>query len=835
MDDTKQKLSFSNVPALNPSSLGGFLASSMKVAQDDVIKAELAPPESMAQLNFDQQQAVARGFLRGFVNKLDKTNPDTKEVLNILNGAIRSQDFATIESISPKLGSALSIYKQNPKAFNDYQSFSKEMLQGQMAVVESTSKLKEAEVQAATAQAARLFNSDTQNFASTVRNTAATISGLGSYTRDLNAQIAELRQAAVNEPDDVKREALTGRVEALESSLIDGSVSNLVRGFTPDDVGRLRQAFADGDYTNLKPEERTSFFIMQQSFQSPEARKKIDDQLAAYASGPAKFTEQKTVDAALNTLNADVTSQLTLFPTFTNSFQIGSSVSNLTGKINAIPGLPDGDRSSAIEAVNVGAARSSLALAMKSASSEADTLAINSYVRTGNRGNLPDSVIKSLEDFKQYATAVGDKGFVDSTLNSMTLQRDREIKAVIEQRQKQRAIADVAVGMGNAETDSGRAAASSFILNNLNSAVTAVGAAPLPDVPRDFFTNPTYIQDPNLAPVFNSLYSTSGAMPNELFVALESVADGNIRTQGGFDYKTVLAHYQRIRSISTASGSISNPSLNALSLEERGMLDFLVEVPRLLGSEDALIPMISSANQVRMQENFPKNVERFLGDVKLDDWMQESLGDSYGLLSAPQRESVKALTNFMIAQSMSTDGMSLTPKSLARRLNSQMDEWFPDGGGYVVELVDGMPSRRTKYALSQTVGENRSEFVTYVLDQVAQYAPEGLRAKSFSSDMPSIIFEDGSKIEPYLELIPRGQDALGGISYMVAEFDPGTGIRTTINRNDGQGPLMISTRERGFVSIVNDIQAQKMLSAERERNLYKALTEGTAPILRLYP
>ena len=141
MDETKQKLSFSNVPALNPSSLGGFLASSMKVAQEDVIKAELAPPESMAQLNFDQQQAVARGFLRGFVNKLDKTNPDSKEILNILNGAIRSQDFATVESISPKLASALSIYKENPKAFNDFQSFSKEVLQGQAALTSASLSL----------------------------------------------------------------------------------------------------------------------------------------------------------------------------------------------------------------------------------------------------------------------------------------------------------------------------------------------------------------------------------------------------------------------------------------------------------------------------------------------------------------------------------------------------------------------------------------------------------------------------------------------------------------------------------------------------------------------
>jgi hypothetical protein len=822
MDETKQKLSFSNVPALNPSSLGGFLASSMKVAQEDVIKAELAPPESMAQLNFDQQQAVARGFLRGFVNKLDKTNPDSKEILNILNGAIRSQDFATVESISPKLASALSIYKENPKAFNDYQSFSKEVLQGQMAVVESTSKLREAEVKAAVAQDARLFGSDTEKLATKVRNTASTIAGIGSYTREGNLQIQGLREAAVNEPDDVIRQALTDRANAYEASLIDGSVSNLVRGFTPQDVSRLRLAFADGDYSNLKPEERTKFFIMQQSFQSPEARKQIDDQLASYAAGPAKFTEQKAKDAALSTLDTDVSSRLPLFPTFTNSFQIESAVSNLTGKINSISGLPDGDRSSAIEAVNVGAARSSLALAMKFTSTEADTLAINSYIRTGNRGNLPDSVVKSLDEFKQYATGVGDKGFVDSTLNSMTLQRDREIKALNEQREKQRAIADVAVGMGNAETDGGRAAASGLLLNNLNRAVTSAGAPPLPDVPRDFFTNPTYVQDPNLANVFTSIYSTPGAMPNELLVALESVADGNIRTQGGFDYKTVLSHYQRMKAIPAASGTILNPALNALSLEERGMLDFLVEAPRLLGSEDALIPMISSANQVRMQESFPKNVERFLGDVKLEDWMQESLGDNYALLNGPQRESVKALTNFMIAQSMSTDGMALTPKSLARRLNSQMDEFFPDGRGYVVELVEGMPSRRTKYALSQTVGTNQDEFVGYVLDQVGQYAPEGLRAKSFSSDMPSIIFEDGSKIEPYLELIPRGPDGLGGVSYMVAEFDPGTGIRTTINRNDGQGPLMISTRERGFVSIVNDIEAQKVLNAEQERDVRRS-------------
>jgi hypothetical protein len=33
---------------------------------------------------------------------------------------------------------------------------------------------------------------------------------------------------------------------------------------------------------------------------------------------------------------------------------------------------------------------------------------------------------------------------------------------------------------------------------------------------------------------------------------------------------------------------------------------------------------------------------------------------------------------------------------------------------------------------------------------------------------------------------------------------------------------MISTRERGFVSIVNDIEAQKVLNAEQERDVRRS-------------
>lgn len=841
MADPKQKLGFAGLPAVDVNSFSGFLSASMSVAQEDAVKAELAPPESLNAMTFAQREAYARGSIRGFVNSLDKSNPDTVQVLTALNGAIRSQDFNAINTISPKLGSILSIYQGNPKAFDDYNSYSKEYLQGQISYVTATTQLAEAEAKAATAEAVRIFNFDTANAATSVFNTASSIQGIGSFTRDMSGEIEGLRKSSVYEADDVKREALTKRADDMESALIGGIVTNISRGKTPEDIVRIRSAFADGNVSILNDSERASFLIMD-SFQSPDARKKVDDQLRSYADGPAKFTEDKLQADARNEVSAGIASQLPGMTSLRSLNAITEKVSSLNTSLAGIQNLPDGDRATAQEQISVNAARASLNVAMSATKTESDTLAIATYVRTGDRGNLSDATVSALNSYKAYGSSVGDKGFIDSTLNASVLQRTRQIEDTNKAIEADLSVYRVSTGQGDPKTEAGRKAASSFALNEYNLAITKAGASPLQSLPRDLFTNPTYLNDMNLSPVFQAVYSTPNAMPEELLVALSSVADGNVRSAGGYDYKTILQHWNKMKLVRGTSGAVANPAINSLTEEQRGMLDFLSDAPRLLGSEDAVVGMMASAQLVRQKEGFPANVKQFLGGKDVAEWMQESLGNDYALLTPSQRESVEALTTTMIAQSLSTEGIPMTPKSLASRLNAQMNEWFPDGDGYVVQYdSNGVPSRRTKYALSQTTGRNQDDFVSYVLDNVAQYAGPELKAKNFyrgsqggvlgslATTSSAIMYGLGAEQPPYLELVAYGPDGLGGVSYYVHEVNPDTGLRTTVMRNDNNGPLIVSTMEKGFASIVSAKAAKEKADALAYKNQYDMIVNTPGP------
>jgi hypothetical protein len=328
-------------------------------------------------------------------------------------------------------------------------------------------------------------------------------------------------------------------------------------------------------------------------------------------------------------------------------------------------------------------------------------------------------------------------------------------------------------------------------------------------------------------------------MPTELLTALQSVANGNLTTSNRFNYNTVLSHYEKMRLIETPTGSIPNPAMNALTPYEKGILDTMIAA-KVVIPEDQIPIIFSAAREQLIDPNFSDRANRFLGETSLDDWLSTSI-NSFSLLSPDQRESIKALANVTIAQSFASPAMATSPSGLKTALNRQMDEFFPDGGGKVVQIdTNGMPSRRTQYALSKTVGSYEDDFVSYVLSDVQKLAGEGFTARNFYSEIVSstpkffapTLYTMGREAivnslrgDKYLELVPSGPDSLGGVSYYVHEFDPRTGIRKMVQRNDGQGPIIVSTKERGFTSIVDGKvaaeNAEQLRRAEFDKLIYE--------------
>jgi hypothetical protein len=838
----KPKLSFAGVPSVNltanPASLGGYLATSIKVGQENAVKAELSPPESLARLEFVQQEAVARGLLKNYVSKLDKSNPDTATILEGINGAIRSQDLSSVEAFSPELASVLSIYAKNPKAFGDYNDFSKEYLQGQIAVTKSVSSLAKAESDAAVAADIRKANANTADFATSVYNTASTIQATGSYARDVRSAVTDLRDQSIGETNEDVITSLNDRAKVIETSLVDGLVSTLVRGKTSDDVTRIRQAVADNNYANLTDDERTNFFILMDGI-SPDMRDHVDTELGAYAAGPAKFAETKQREEAVRTAN-NVRAELPAFRTL-GIDKIAAGLDEVNAAIESIPGLPDGDAKALKDDANIAAATAALNLAVNGASSEADLLKMDTYVRTGEAGDLPQSVLKSLDEFVRIGGNVSDNGFRQSAFNSAEQAKREKFVEARNANASANAIQTVAGGRGNPTTQEGRTAADNWTTNLINRYLSDGGDVPVISPPADLWTNPTYIEGANYTEfrekVFSVVYKTPGAMPSGLLSSLQSLAAGVYNP-------TTMAHYNAMKTVSTPQGIISNPALNALGEDERGRLEFYSQVLQLT-PEANIATLTAAANQNMSKEGFSKTVGMFLGsgeEKPINDWMLESITD-YQLLNTAQQESVKSLVTYLVADTLAGGPAQQTPKSIARRINEQMNSWFPDSEGYVIDMSNGLPSSRTKLALSQTIPKYQSEFIQYVQDEVSKTSPNAMATKfakspntgffgALESTSQAIVYGYGAQIKPFIQLVPRGADRFGGQTYMVTSFNPESGMRNPVVKQNGE-PLMVSTAEPGFAAITNKIATEERLLAERQEAAAKELldlTSGRTPI-----
>lgn len=835
----KPKLSFSGVqpinPTANPASLTGYLSMSMQVAQKNAVEAELAPAPSMDKLTFDQQQALTRGYLKHFVNKLDKSNPDTATILKGVDGALRSQDFNALGQFFPELVPSLSIYQNNPKALGNYVDFAKEYLGGQIKVVESVSTLAKAEADAAAALDVRKFTAATADAETSVYNTASSIQATGSYARDMRANVAKLRSEALVETSEDKITSLNDRAKAIETSLADGLITQLVRGKTSDDVTRIRQAVADNNYANLTDDERTNFFILMDGI-SPDMRDHVDTELGAYAAGPAKFAETKQREEAVASVKS-LRSELSAFRSLGSTDQIQSAVTETVSAIESISGLPDGDAGSVKDETYIEAANAALNLATRSAGSAEELTQMQSYIRSGEAGNLSPQVLRSLDTFVELGGLVTDNGFRQSAFNSAEQLRNDQLDEAANARALMDATNNVAAGRGNPTTQEGRTAADNWTVGLVNRYRSDVGGVPLTAPPADLWTNPTYMQDPQYSKVFSMVYKTPSAMPSGLLNSFQSLAAGVYNP-------TTMMHYNAMKSVSTPQGIIPNPALNALDENERGRLEFYSQVLQLV-PEANIATLTAAANQNMSKEGFSKTVGMFLGsgeEKPINDWMLESITD-YQLLNTAQQESVKSLVTYLVADTLAGSPTQQTPKSIASRINEQMNSWFPDSEGYVIDMSNGLPSSRTKLSLSQTIPKYQSEFIQYVQNEVSKNAPDAQATKfmksprtgffgALESTSQAIAYGYGAAVKPFIQLVPRGADRFGGQTYMVTSFNPESGMRNPVVKKNGE-PLMVSTAEPGFASITNKIATEERLLAERQEAAAKELldlTSGQTPI-----
>jgi hypothetical protein len=841
-------LGFGSLPAAKvetmPTQMGvsSFLMESMRVATEDAVTAELVPPSSMADLSWRQKTTISKGYLVHYLNKQDSKDPKTVEKMKKLNGAIRSFDLATIYEVDPNLGAVMSIYADRPSELEDFNKYSNGILQGRIAIAEVDSQEAKAASDLAIKKSVALAALNDPSVTAQVRSDAATmpINALADYTDRIFDDISRLRQeAALGDNEDLIK-GNNATADAAEAGLVSGLVSQLTRGKSISDINRFDQAFTDGDFSLLSQDEVKVFeALLSLDSRSANIRGQVDNLFEEYRAGPAKFAQDAAAEAARSVVSDGITPIIMNMVGSKSLEAVTSTHSSVMSLLGGIAGLSSDDRASAERSLNEAATTTLLNLAFaKTRTPEQLRLAANYAEDRLSLEGLPADIVSEIDTARAYAAQTGLSEFWARKINQTRQNQDEKLKSAIDAQQLSALKFSAATGDGVASTDAGRKVADLVVLDKINSQLTAQGLDAITALPLDFATNPQYLNDPGLQPVFNTIYNTPGLMPEVFHSAFLSLSDGNLNGA-----EVVLAHYEKMKTLETRSGTIPNPSLvKSLDPRELGMLEMMSTARRLISDPSELAALFSASKALEQSPAFQETVSAFFGETSMKQWLQDSLGDKYSILNDGQRASVEALTASMIAQNSLPNGVKYTPKTLGRAINQQMDTWFPSGDGYVLATDQfGTMSGFSKNALSQVIPDHVDDFLGLVIEDVKLYAA-GETAKNFrpaTSKYSQISMTAGvvrssqadyRDDESHLVLVDGGDDGRGGALYYVHEFDPRTGMSRQVFFKDkavdskGQplvGPMLVSTKEDRFVAVVEAKSAQKRADElEKGKALY---------------
>jgi hypothetical protein len=841
-------LGFGLKPAADPRgmSLPEYFAESAKVATVDAIEAELVPPTAFAELDWKQQQAATRGIIQSYVKSLDYSDPSTPAKLKMLKGAIRSQDLATINRIDPKLGKYLSIYEGKPREFSDFNEFTYNFLAGQSDISEVESAFAKAEADAALARTLESAEQGVEQVRIGLQDSLfnADPTSVGAIIDTHINQIAGLNSQISLAPNEEAKTSLAGQASALEGALIDGVIGLATRGMGQERIDVLTSAIVGRQPDLLEPSERSAYnAIMKVRGLSGESGDKINSALDT-ARENARGVDVVAASNADAFVQTNITPNIASLEYAVDLSSIANGYNTLTSALSSVSGLKDEDRSKTLRELDIAAARGMLNNAFSAAGNEQTVIALRNYAVTGTDSPLlTDDMRAAVAQAKLYAQNTGLQGFFDSEVAGYSENRNR----VLDQQAADLAFSNninrLKLGLGQPTQESDRVLGDSLALNFVNTELVKAGETPLSALPPDIWTNSAYVDDPRYANAFKKLYGTRNVMPQGLLMAGKAMAAGNLQASQGYSPAVIQAHLKNFATVRSASGFVPNPAMNAFTVEELGRLSLIEEIDRVAGSEAQIGPLFAAATNFMADAAFPEKAERFLGKP-INDFVQESLGDTYFLLTAAQRESVNALTSFTIAQSMSSGGLQQTPDNLAYRISKQVDEMFPSGEGYVVEYdSSGVPSGRTRYALASQVGANEvPNFIKYVQTEMNKFAPAELKGLSFRPPSRGIMdyITPGPRIiaalvspgdnNPYLELVAGGPDGIGGVGYFVHKVDPKSGIRSQVFREDGKGALIVSTADPAFsISHKRRLAELELEKAKADRDIYSgALADRVA-------
>ena len=844
--DTSRPVSIFNPPSDTPSvptersGVAGQISQSVRVGLSDSVEADIISPVAMDGWSLAQREAALRGMTTYYINQLDMANPETVTQLSRLRYAIGSGDIVSVMRQAPELAPFANFLLNNAESARDFDTFANRALTDAISLSELESKQYQAEADADALELSLVWAQDAQNAA---YRTEATYRDLDPavITTSVMQAAAELNRVRSSIPgmrNELEREAAQNRITSQTQAIQRGVFDNLVRDLpNQDEVDRMRAAFAARNPNLLTAEERPIYnAITALERFNPEVFADVDKEFGNYRESGGRFAQAEAASVERILIEQEV------LPFVNNMLMLRGADIRTTAEeyiqtiqLSADRGLEDGARNAALTAVNTRAAEAYLYQAFEVAQSSEEALALREYAEgTRSSDGLNPNSIAAIDEARSFAGATGNTSTMPTAVGRAVEAANRRITAEQEERNRIEGMNVVASGTGNASVSSHRGYAQNVLeqdyRNALITAARANGQVPQStQLPPDLLTNPQYLQDPSLRPMFNRLYNTPGYMPDSVYNVFSAIGTGAMVE--GMD--VALSHWSRMRFID----GMRNPALRSMSEDEVGMLDMMSEAVAYFGAgpdgrvrlEEAMV----AHNRLMHSEPFRTQVDNYLGEP-LDDFLAGVGG--YDTLASDQQAAIRALSSHLISMSITAPQMGSGSRWLRGRLETQINEATPDSGGLVVEFSpNGRMITRTRYPLDSFTSGYTNEFLSMVSEDIRQFsnAPALIGSSAMTAEAQRLAGVtaltsapiSGSRTAPkqYSFLVPLGEDAQGGISYRVYQMNLDTGMMSPVMRTDDgyEGePLVVSTGEPRFRTLVLGRRLRAGLEQGRRGDAY---------------
>jgi hypothetical protein len=482
--------------------------------------------------------------------------------------------------------------------------------------------------------------------------------------------------------------------------------------------------------------------------------------------------------------------------------------SEAVAKINAIRDLDPTLRDTLVKSAQFNGSKASLTQFFGGSPSEQQIDEAKSLIEGGaiREGVLTQNQIDLLSAARESATVAGKTSELRTVFNNQQDVARRRRETVEKEVKRASAIEQINIGIANGRDRETRMLFEEDIQQRYKN---VLGNRTLASI----WSDPAAISDPNVSPILDEL-KAKNIMPESLHNAFTQFARGSWI---GGDPTVLLSHYSNFRTYQFEGTVMDNPMMDALTVGERSMLDYLNDTIPVFGNESParIAQMFKVGQQYQEDAMFQAKVKSFFGDQTIEEFVLGLDGIDNVPLSGVNAMTAATLNLYAISRA---EGLS--PEQIKDRMESQLEKTYPSGAGYVFGIGN---TTRTRFPLSKAAPANEDLFREHVISRITEVSPDvkvyfgkGLETDSWRdwgrAVSGALSFH---KAPDYFYLQPLDARSDGEVRYIVKQRQPleAGGDRVVMDNNV---PLIISNRDADFIS-----KAATRANAERQEAIQR--------------